>query len=209
MIKRSLPRCPRGSKCTPGLCAFSTRNCPLGEMGAPAALSPPRSGPAGRGARGAPERTRRAPRLSRGNFQPVSPRLSQPHNSPIWLEPTRSVCSLLFLLNCLVRSEDHWQIEPRVSGGFARQSAGGTGPPAQISLRLPFVIASLNVPRALLRSSPFYSSHFSVAQINLPKLAEACSTLPGEGGGKDRQTVCGRTIESGLAAPPRDDVHIR
>ena len=48
---------------------------------------------------------------------------SRRQNSPIWFEPTHRFCSLLFLLNSLVHSEDHLQIEPRVPRGFMRQSA--------------------------------------------------------------------------------------
>lgn len=39
-------------------------------------------------------------------------------DGPIWLKLTHQFCSLLFLLNPLVRNGDHLQIKPRVSRGF-------------------------------------------------------------------------------------------
>lgn len=76
---------------------------------------------------------------------------SRRQNSPIWFEPTHRFCSLLFLLNSLVHSEDHLQIEPRVPRGFMRQSARQEcSLPCHISLWLSFIIILFNIPHILL-----------------------------------------------------------
>lgn len=109
-----------GSWCSP-----STHTLTLGgppSSSEPAAPRPKATVAAGGAEEGRGKPGRWAACLPHGNWIKMVPGpgnlFSLQCNGPIWLKLTHQFCSLLFLLNPLVRNGDHLQIKPRVSRGF-------------------------------------------------------------------------------------------